>query len=159
MNNAVLAQREPQLTAKQDAFVRWYTSAEVNMNGTEAARRAGYRGNNDTLRVVASENLAKPYIRRQVDSKLKAVLSNANITIEKVLQDIQHVQTLALSSGQLSVALRCSELQGKYLGMFSDKADHSPKVEEVSLSQLIELANQLSKVIPGLLLAQPDTRE
>ncbi len=45
------------LTAKQRAFISWYISAEVNCNGTEAARRAGYRGNDNTLATVAFENL------------------------------------------------------------------------------------------------------
>ena len=50
----------PTLTDKQRQFVDWYCSSDARCNGTEAARRAGYRGNDNTLRAVASENLTKP---------------------------------------------------------------------------------------------------
>lgn len=56
------------LTAKQKAFVAHYTRS---LNGTDAARRAGYRGTYDSLRVIASQNLTKPHIRRAIDDMLR----------------------------------------------------------------------------------------
>ena len=48
------------LTKKQEMFVRWYVSSEVNLNGTEAARRAGYKGRDNTLASVATLVLLLP---------------------------------------------------------------------------------------------------
>lgn len=51
-------------TGKQKAFIHAYIDT---LNATEAARRAGYKGNDATLRSVGSENLTKPNIRTEVD--------------------------------------------------------------------------------------------
>ncbi len=45
------------LTVKQQLFVNFYEG-----NGTEAARLAGYKGDDNTLGQVAYENLRKPLI-------------------------------------------------------------------------------------------------
>lgn len=51
------------LTAKQRSFCLFYVESG---NGRKAAERAGYAGNDVTLRSVASENLAKPHIRHAI---------------------------------------------------------------------------------------------
>lgn len=54
------------LTLKQRKFCLSYIG-EANGNGAEAARLAGYRGNDVTLRAVAYENLTKPHIARLIE--------------------------------------------------------------------------------------------
>jgi len=54
------------LTVKQQRFVDFYDG-----NATEAAQKAGYKGNNATLRNVGAENLTKPYIRRAIRAREK----------------------------------------------------------------------------------------
>ena len=56
------------LTPKQKAFADYYVELG---NATEAARRAGYKGNAKTLTVVASENLAKPCISQYIAELVK----------------------------------------------------------------------------------------
>lgn len=53
-----------ELTAKQKAFADHYI---IRKNGVEAARLAGYMGNDNTLAVIAHENLRKPKIRAHID--------------------------------------------------------------------------------------------
>lgn len=53
------------LTAKQSLFVNHYLAT---FNATEAARRAGYNGNDATLAVIGSENLRKPKIAAEISS-------------------------------------------------------------------------------------------
>src|SRR5262249_58126850 len=52
--------RKPERPSKLLLFADLYLAC--NCNGTEAARRAGYKGNDVTLRSVASENLTKPLV-------------------------------------------------------------------------------------------------
>ena len=54
------------LTPKQALFVSEYLKTG---NGTEAARRAGYKGNDVTLGQVAAENLKKPQILAAIKAK------------------------------------------------------------------------------------------
>lgn len=55
------------LTAKQQRFVDEYA---VCLNGTEAARRAKYDGDDATLAVIASNNLRKVNVANAVSAKL-----------------------------------------------------------------------------------------
>lgn len=55
------------LTDKQRVFIEEYLRC---WNATEAARRAGYKGNNVTLGTVGHENLGKVYIRQEIDKRL-----------------------------------------------------------------------------------------
>lgn len=63
------------LTIKQRQFVDHYI---LCMNGTEAARRAGYDGNEATLAVVASQNLRNHKILRELDRRLSDYTMQAN---------------------------------------------------------------------------------
>ena len=48
------------------------------------------------------------------------------ITVDKVLADFEHDKLLAREARQYSVAKGCTELQGKYLAMFTDRIDTEP---------------------------------
>ena len=50
------------LTKKQQAFVDEYL---IDLNGAQAAIRAGYSEN--TAKVIANENLTKPYIKQAIN--------------------------------------------------------------------------------------------
>lgn len=52
------------LTGKQHGFVVAYLTN--GFNGTEVARTAGYKGNDNTLAVAACENLRKPKIQKRI---------------------------------------------------------------------------------------------
>ena len=77
------------LTPKQAAFIKWYVSAKVNMNGTQAAREAGYKGNDNTLASIAAENLRKPAIKIEIQRQINAATAGAAITVEIVLLQLQ----------------------------------------------------------------------
>ena len=134
------------LTQKQLAFVHWYCSAEINFNATAAARRAGYKGNDKTLSAVGAENLAKPGIALLVSERTKAALSGADITVEKVLRDLEVTRAQALQDKQYNAAARCSEHQGKYLKMFTDRIEHVQTIEDVSTEALVDVMRELAGV-------------
>ncbi len=58
---------EYNFTDKQIAFCNAYLKT---LNGTEAARQANYKGNDNTISTVASENLRKPNIAAYIESRL-----------------------------------------------------------------------------------------
>lgn len=63
------------LTDKQRAFIEHYLQL---WNGTEAARRAKYQGNDNTLASIASENLRKPKIREEIERRIESEAMSAN---------------------------------------------------------------------------------
>lgn len=75
-----------ELTIKQKLFVDHYLKTR---NGTEAARLAGYAGDDPTLAAVAYENLRKPQIRFEIDRQLDAYILTANEVLEGLTRHAQ----------------------------------------------------------------------
>ena len=138
------ASKQHRFTAKQAAFIKWYCSAMVNMNGTEAARRAGYKGNDRTLAAVAIENLGKPMIREEIDRRIAGATAAAGVTVEKILWELQVTYERASEAEKYSAAVRCLELQGKYLKMFSDRIEHVQSIDSVTTEDLIRLLREIA---------------
>lgn len=82
------------LTNKQQIFVDEYLKS---WNATDAARKAGYKGNDKTLSVVGSENLAKPNIAAIIESRLDASLKDSKITADETLQGLSDMATSDIS--------------------------------------------------------------
>ena len=68
-------------TNKQKVFVQRYTT---HWNGARAAREAGYSGK--TARQMARENLTKPYIRAQIQSKLKEMAMDSDEVLARLAE-------------------------------------------------------------------------
>jgi hypothetical protein len=63
--------------------------------------------------------------------------------VEKVLKDLQATYLRAIEIDKLSAAVRCLELQGKHLGMFTNKVEVKPTIEEASTEELVELLREI----------------
>lgn len=79
-NRAKKATEKP-LTVREERFVEFYFG-DSNGDGTDAAKKAGYAGNNNVLAVNASRLLRKPKIQRLVQARL----DQATIPLEHVLK-------------------------------------------------------------------------
>lgn len=100
-------------TGKQKAFINHYLMC---LNATEAARRAGYAGTYDSLRVIGSNNLAKVNIRKEIDRRMSLTTITANETIKR-LSDIAIGNLLNYidSAGNLDVQAMRDDDAGKLL--------------------------------------------
>jgi len=78
------------LTNKQRAFCEHYIQT---WNGTEAARRAPYKGNDVTLASVAYENLRKPHIRQYIEERLREL----TLTSDEILIRLSQQATSSVS--------------------------------------------------------------
>lgn len=74
-------------TALQRAFMDFYI---LEKNGTKAARLAGYKGNDVTLAAVAYENLRKPHIKAEINSRFAQVAMSADEVLAR-LGDIARI--------------------------------------------------------------------
>ena len=88
-------------------------------------------------------------------------MSRNNITVDKVLADLEHDKIMARQAGLYSVAKECSVAQGKYLAMFTDKT-LTEEVKPISLTEeekdiLREQAKLLTR--PKLKAHRPGTQE
>lgn len=71
-----MAAKGAKLTEKQRRFVEAFTGVSRG-NATDAARRAGYRGSDATLRAIGAENLTKPNIAAAINEANREVRSEA----------------------------------------------------------------------------------
>lgn len=115
------------LTAKQRRFVEEYL---VDLNGSAAARRAGY--SERTSNRMASENLSKPDISAAIFERRAKLAEQTGRTVAAVMADIGRVRDDAMKpvtdpdTGETVMlshkdALKALELEGKHLGAFTDK--------------------------------------
>lgn len=114
----------------------------VDMNGTQAAIRAGY--SEKTARSIATENLAKPYIKEYIDKRLKEMESERIATATEVMMYLTSVVRGQSQSEVVVVEgigegcsearrlmkapdekekLKAAELLGKRFGMFKENVN------------------------------------
>lgn len=129
------------LTAKQQAFVAEFL---VDLNATQAAIRAGYSVK--TAGSIGEENLRKPEIQAAIAKAQAERAEKTQRTALDVLKDIQDVSKKARDGGDLKTALKGYELEGKHLGMFTEKHEHTGKD-----GKPIEVDHQVSPAVEAML--------
>lgn len=123
--NEILEQEYERLTEKQKRFIDYYIE---KANGTEAAKLAGYKGNN--LNRIASQNLSK--LDKYIKVKLQEKENNRIASQDEVLQYLTKVMRgeekdqFGLDAS-LQDRTKCAELLGKRYGTFVEKKEFSGK--------------------------------
>ena len=127
------------LTDRQERFVDAYTSNVALFNATKACRLAGY--SEKSSRHSGYENVRRPHVRAAIAERLEAAFDVNELTIEKVLADLEMARICAMRDGKYHSALRATELQGKYLHMFSTlfKNTNETPLGKVSDTELLEM--------------------
>jgi phage terminase small subunit len=136
------------LTKKQEMFCKEYL---IDLNATQAAIRAGY--SEKTAKNIGAENLAKPYLSEYIQKLMDKRSEKTNLTAESILNDILEVKDRCMQkvepityrkdgeeypTGEYKFehngALKALELLGKHLKLFTDKVEHSGKIELPSIT-------------------------
>lgn len=141
------------MTLKQQRFADEYI---ITGNATQAAIKAGY--SKKTAKVIANENLTKPYIKKYIDERLAKLESEKIATQEEVLQYLTSVmrgektEPLLVLDGEgtqkvieavpnVQSRTRAAELLGKRYGTFTDRVDINAQIE--SKPKFDDIVNQL----------------
>lgn len=146
-----------ELTGLQRAFVdAWF---ECRFNGTEAAKRAGYQGNDNVMANIASRNLRLSKVQAAIAERWAAhgvtpeeIIArlggwmrfdpsvcfhpHGGLDWEKVRQHGRHIKRIEWDKGnKLKVEwhdpVRAAELIARTLGMFRDKVEQEHTGEVV----------------------------
>jgi phage terminase small subunit len=113
--------RDIEFTLKQKRFCEEYV---IDMNGTQAAIRAGY--SKHTAAAIACENLIKPYINNYIQKLITERSIMTEINADIVIQAVSKI-ALAEKSETTSNRLKALEMLLKYLPML-DKNESSPDI-------------------------------
>lgn len=135
------------LTPRQAAFAI-QRAAEPTISGTEAVRRAGYKGSDDTLGKVAFVCTRLPKIQQAI-AKLTEILGTAKaVTVDSVRAELERLQRLAEDKGDVSSAIRSQELIGKTIGAFVERQQTEDLTESARLEQAEEdQARRIARVV------------
>ena len=104
------------LPPKQKAWADLYAKSG---NGTQAAREAGYKGNDATLKEVGRENLLKPALAAYL-STLTSPGTNSRIADATERQEFWS-SVIRDKDEVMAMRLKASELLGKRQGDFVDR--------------------------------------
>ncbi len=118
------------LTLKQQLFVEAYIGP-ARGNGKEAARLAGYAGNDATLAQVAAENLRRPQILTLINARVE----QAAMTADEILTELADIARLPCPGPDASHKMKALELLGKHYGLFSDKREHTVNNLEIIVTR------------------------
>ncbi len=103
---------------RHESFCQEYVK---DRNATQAAIRAGY--SEKTARQQGSRLLTNAAIRARIGELQAEVAERNRITVDSLLSKFQEVYEGAAANGQYAAANRSLELQGKLVGLFTEKAD------------------------------------
>jgi len=154
-----------ELTPKQQRFVDAWDG-----NNTDAARQAGYKGNDKTLEAMGRQNFAKPRIRAAIkareetrQSKTIATREERQAFFSRVLRGLE-TQTVIVGKGDDAQAvelppamkdrLKAAELLGKSEGDFIERKEISGpnggpiETRQDVIKQLIETVDGNTRGIP-----------
>ena len=110
------------LTLKQEQFCREYI---VDLNGTQAAIRAGY--SEKTANEQAARLLTNVSVKEYVQSLMDKRSARVDITADYVLNGIRDTIEAAKKTDDHSPALKGYELLGKHLKLFTEKHEVTGK--------------------------------
>ena len=135
------------LVEKQRLFVHAYFATEYN--STEAAKLAGYGGNN--LNRVGHELKNKPKIKEAIRLMAQKRIDQISVTEEYVLKKLIRTVEAAESEGNHGSVLRGLELAARHLGMLRDRTEitgkdgSAIKYEEIQ-NDAAEFARSISRI-------------
>lgn len=143
---------EKELTAKEEAFCVAYTTigSETFNNGTQSAIEAKYAEN--SARTQAWRMLKKEYIKRRIRELYDKNMEENMVTVGSVFANLAHDRQMARKHNQYSVAKSCTELEGRYLVMFTDNyADKTAAqpIKKFTTEELKEL-ERLAAIATGI---------
>ena len=106
-------------TSKEIKFIEQMVQHCGKKTATQCAIDSGYgvRG----ARTRASELMAKPEIRNEIEIKLSEIREKYSIDKNKHFQELGELRDMAKDTKNVNAAVRAEELRGKVAGFYIDK--------------------------------------
>ena len=132
----------PLLNAKQSLFVQEYL---IDKNATRAAKAAGYSAK--SAYSVGHENLRKPDIKKAIELGLKAQADKADVSADRVLQELAAIAFSEWPDHNVSGKLRALELLGKHLGLFTNKVEVTSQSKAAQIVILPSNGREVDEIV------------
>ena len=128
-------------TSKEIRFIEQMVQYCGKKTASQCAQDSGFgvRG----ARTRASELMAKPEIRNEIEFKLAEIRERYSIDKNKHFQELGELRDMAKATKNINSAVRAEELRGKVAGFYIDK-------QIIASAKLIELPDGTRKAEPDL---------
>lgn len=130
------------MTEKMTFFAKYYYSPGSDSfgNGTESARRAGYKGNDNVLACIAKENIRKPQIMDEKQRKQAETEEKLDITVDECIESLAFdVRDKGTNKRDKYKAM---DLLGNFCGWNRDNAPNSEKEAAIASRMSVEEREQ-----------------
>ena len=123
-------------TSKEIKFIEQMVQYCGKKTATQCAMDSGYgvRG----ARTRASELMAKPDIRNQIDLRLEELRKQWAVDKETHIKELWELKEMAKATKNVNAAVRAEELRGKCIGLYIDR-------QIIASTKLIELPDGTKK--------------
>ena len=135
-------QRHRGLTPQLERFCQEYV---VDLNGTQAAIRAGY--SEVSAASQAADILRRPRVAARVEVLQAQLTGRIQLDAESVIHQLMLDHKDAKAAGHHSAAVRATELLGKRLGLWIDRVrtEADDKSDEALADEVVDAALALAK--------------
>lgn len=117
-----LLRQDKKLTPKQKRFCEEFL---VDLNATQAAKRAGY--SKKTAYSIGEENLKKPKIRNYMRELLTLRCIRTQVTSDKVIEELRKV-AFAKKDVKTRDKLKALDILAKHVGLFDKQIREYPEI-------------------------------
>lgn len=154
---AIKSETPANLTAKQEAFVNEYI---IDLNGTQAAIRAGYSARTAMVqvknaKVAAAIEQARAEREERTEINADWVIKKLVENCDKAMQAVEVLDRKGEPTGEWkydgAVANRALELVGRHLGMFIDRSEahvthhKADPLDDVTVDDLFAIHEELQR--------------
>jgi phage terminase small subunit len=140
------------LNYRQRRFIAEYAHS---LNGTQSVIAAGY--SKKTARVTAAQLLAKPNIRSAVEKTQARRLKRADITADRVLEEIASVAFVEMNPSDVKPSDKLNALGtlARHLGLLVDKQQIDTRMSVLSVSVSAEDLAQAKALVENFRSSPP----
>ena len=121
------------LTALQRAFVFEYIR---DMNGTRAAKRAGYKGGDEVLAVKASELRKHPKVNPLIRKLTAATADEMGVTKEWIVARLEELAADAAMAGNHGAANSALRTLAQLRGDMIERVEHDHRIVQVVINDV-----------------------
>ncbi len=138
-------------TVKQEAFaVAMYTIGSLSLgNGTESARKAEYKGNDNVLATTAHALIRKPKIIKLKEQIQAETEEKLNLSREAQHKKLQQALAMAIETKSAAAMTSAIREQNEMLGYHRDKAPNTER-EAARLARMSDEERKLAELAAKL---------
>lgn len=142
--------KELGLTMKQEEFAKLYATG--TMTQTEAAHRAGYKGDHRQIGWMLLSQKHNPKVVNRVREIKEELSLRYDVTFENHVKKMAEIRDAALDKGNFTAAVAAEKARGQVAGLYISRQEIMVgKIDQMSREEVMEEIKRIQSEFPMLL--------